>query len=566
MRHIVDAKMPLRDGVLQNFDLYKPDGEGAYPVILMRTPYTKASLTQERIYANVRRYTDHGYHVVVAECRGTGKSEGVLNANAAHEYDDGVDTVLWLAEQPWCDGNIGMFGLSYFGFTQLAAAAEAPKALKAICPFMTQAMEPFGAQMTQTFNYGHIHWIYGQLMAQPERFMPDAEERARLLPILQEHTAKLGDYELLLPAVQNPAALVAGAPLVQDYLDLIQGMEDKAFWDGLRHPTDFRRAHTAMLHCTGWFDVCLNTTIHNWNAVMAQADDYTRDAARLIIGPWSHGGEFHAAFGAYDYGMENDGAGQDINGKMLAWFDYHIKGKPNEVPDWAKVRYFVLGCNEWRNASAWPPAEVEMTPFYLHAGNLLDRNLPTQAERPDCFDYDPMNPAPAYARGIEGQNDPLPDYAPLGKRADVVTYTTLPFTEPVTIAGTVTMKLYAITTAKDTDFTCRLIDVYPDGREFLLTQGLVRAKWRKGFFQASTIEPGQPAEYMIEVGNASCCFLAGHCIKLHVSSALFPLYDRNLNTGEPSATCNHCVTAQQQLLHDNTHPSCVLLPLLPQND
>lgn len=566
MRCIENAKMPFRDGVLQNFDHYQPDGDGAYPVILMRTPYTKASLMRERIYANVNRYTDHGYHVIVAECRGTGGSDGVLNANAANEHDDGVDTVAWLAAQPWCDGNVGMFGLSYFGFTQLAVASEAPKALKAICPFMTQAMEPFGSQMTQTFNYGHIGWIYGQLLGQPESFLPDPQERERLLPILREHAAKLDNYALLLPADQNPAALVEGAPLVGDYLALIRGMEDKAFWEELRHPTDFSRAHTAMLHCTGWFDVCLNTTIHNWNAVMAQSDAYTHDAARLMIGPWAHGGEFHSSFGVYDFGIENDGAGQDINGKMLAWFDYHIKGKPSGVTDWAKVRYFVLGSNEWRNASDWPPTEAEQTPFYLHEGGLLDQNMPAENESSERFLYDPMDPAPAYASGKEGQFDPLPDYALLGKRADVITFATLPLSEPVTIAGTVTMKLYAVTTAKDTDFTCRLIDVYPDGREFLLTQGLVRAKWRKGFFNASPIEPGQPAEYVIEVGNAGCCFLRGHRIKLHVSSALFPLYDRNLNTGEPSATCDHCEIAQQTLLHDRKHPSCVFLPLMPRNE
>ena len=230
MQYTENAKMPLRDGVLQNYDRYSPDTEGAYPVILMRTPYTKASLQKESIYSNVRRYTDHGYHVVVAECRGTGGSEGVLDLNAPNEYADGVDTVEWLASQPWCDGNVGMFGLSYFGFTQLAAAADAPKALKAICPFMTQAIEPFGSQMTQTFNYGHIYWLYGQILSHPERFILDEAERARLLPILREHNAKLNDYALLLPADQNPAALVDSAPLVGDYIPLIRGMEDKAYW------------------------------------------------------------------------------------------------------------------------------------------------------------------------------------------------------------------------------------------------------------------------------------------------------------------------------------------------
>ncbi len=563
MRCIENGQMSFRDGVLQNLDHYRPDGEGAYPAILMRTPYTKASLAHERIYANVRRYTDHGYHVIVAECRGTGGSEGVLNANAASEYDDGVDTVAWLAAQPWCDGNVGMYGLSYFGFTQLAAASQAPAALKAICPFMTQAMEPFGSQMTQTFNYGHIGWIYGQLLSHPERFMPQAQERERLLPILREHAAKLDSYALLLPADRNPAALVEGAPLVGDYLALIRGMEDKAFWDGLRHPTDFSRAHTAMLHCTGWFDVCLNTTIHNWNAVMAQADAYTREAARLMIGPWAHGGEFHSAFGAYDFGMENDGAGQDINGKMLAWFDYHIRGKQNGVPDWPKVRYFVLGSNEWRSAAAWPPAEAVSAALYLRAGGSLDEDPPTTDEAPDCYRYDPMNPMPAFVTGNNAKLDPLPDYAPLGKRDDAVTFATPALQRPITVAGTVTLKLYAATSARDTDFTCRLVDVYPDGHEFLLSQGLIRAKWRKGFFQLDPVEPGQATEYTIEVGNVGNCFLPGHRVKIHVSSALFPLYDRNLNTGEPSASCDRCEVAQQMLLHDAMHASCLMLPAVP---
>ena len=251
---------------------------------------------------------------------------------------------------------------------------------------------------------------------------------------------------------------------------------------------------------------------------------------------------------------------------MLAWFDFHLKGKRNEVMHWPKVRYFVLGSNEWRTSSAWPPAEARQTAYYLHEGGRLDLDAPVCDESPDYFAYDPMEPAPAYALNKTSQANELPNYAPLGLRDDVVTFETAPMTQPVTVAGTVIMRLYAVTTAKDTDFTCRLLDVYPDGREFLLTQGLIRAKWRGGFFQHSPIVPGEPTEYTIEVGNAGCCFLPGHRIKLHVSSALFPLYDRNLNTGEPSATCNHCEIAHQTLLHDKTHPSCVMLPILPTKD
>lgn len=564
MKYSENQKMPMRDGILLNYDLYQPDIAGLYPGILMRTPYTKVSLTREGIYSNFRRFVDHGYNVIVVECRGTGESEGILNANAVSEYDDGYDTVEWIGAQAWCDGSVGMMGLSYFGFTQIAAAVTAPKALKAICPFMTMAVEPFGSQITQTYNYGHIGWIYGQLTSNMEKFVPDDVQRAKVEGILREYQTKLNAYALHLPANQNPAALVEGVPLLQDYLDLINGMENKSFWDAIRHPADFSKAHTAMLHCTGWFDVCLDTTIRNWTATLQDGDDYTKDAAKLIIGPWAHGGGFNSSFGTFDFGQENDGAGQGINGKMLAWYDYHIKGKQNSVKDWAKVRYFVLGLNKWLESSCWPPAEAEIMPYYLHDGGMLSTTVPLANEPPDTFTYDPMDPAPAYVPGKSGQFEVIPDYSVVINRADILTYETPVLDQAATVAGIVRMRLHAVTDAKDTDFACRLVDVYPDGSEFLVAQGLIRAKWRKGFFKHDPITPGEATEYLFDVGNVGCCFLKGHRIKIHVSSALSPLYDRNLNTGEPSAFCDHYEIAHQTILHDAVHPSCVLLPLLPK--
>ena len=558
MRYTENAKLPLRDGALMNYDLYLPDAPQPCPVILMRTPYTKYTLKNERIYANVRRYTDHGYAVMVSECRGTGLSEGTLCPNAVQEYDDGYDTVMWVSRQEWCDGRVGMFGLSYFGFTQLAAASLAPEPLRAICPFMTMAIEPFGAHMSRTFNYGHIGWIYGQLLSHPESMLPDPALRERLLPILRERHEHLNDYALHLPADQNPAAQVEGVPQLQDYLSLIRGVESPAFWQSLRHPTDFSRMRAPMLHCTGWFDACLSTTLRNWQAMLDQSLREVSGASCLVIGPWSHGGEFHSAFGSLDFGAENDGAGQDVNGMMLAWFDRHIKGIPNQVDTWPRVRYFVLGLNQWRSASSWPPAEAVSTPWYLRAQGRLTDAAPSAQEPPDVYLYDPMDPAPAYAAGPE----PLLDYAPLGQREDVVTYATEPFSAPLTLAGPVSMTLYASTTAVDTDFTCRLVDVFPDGRELLLAQDLVRAKWRRGGDAPALLTPGETVEYRFEVGHVACCFLPGHRIKLHLSSALFPLHDRNLNTGEPAASCGHYVTATQTLFHDAAHPSCVHLPVI----
>ena len=253
MKHLSDLQCPMSDRILLNFDLYRPDAEGAYPVILMRTPYSKSSLTNERLYACPERFTSAGYCVMVQECRGTGRSGGVLDANAFNEYQDGVDTVNWVAEQSWCDGNVGMFGLSYFGFTQLAAASCAPKALKAICPFMTQAAEPFGAQMTQTYNFFHLCWIYGQVQNNPVRFIPDEGRRESVLQTLREYAPRLAEYAMHLPANQNPAACVEGVPLLKDYLALINGIEDRDFWHRMRHPTDYTQAHCAMFHSVRYY-------------------------------------------------------------------------------------------------------------------------------------------------------------------------------------------------------------------------------------------------------------------------------------------------------------------------
>lgn len=224
MKHLTDLMCPMRDGIQLNFELNRPDNDDPCPVILMRTPYSVTSLTNERIYAQPERFVEAGYCVVVQECRGTGKSGGILCANAVNEYDDGVDTVNWIAAQPWCDGRVGMFGLSYFGFTQLAAASMAPTGLKAICPFMTQAAEPFGSQMTQTYNFFHLGWIYGQVQNDPGRFIPDAQHRDEILTQIRQNAPRLAEFAMHLPAGENPAAHVPGVPILQDYLDLVKGI------------------------------------------------------------------------------------------------------------------------------------------------------------------------------------------------------------------------------------------------------------------------------------------------------------------------------------------------------
>lgn len=503
---------------------------------------------------------------MVQECRGTGRSGGVLDANAFNEYQDGVDTVNWVAEQSWCDGNVGMFGLSYFGFTQLAAASCAPKALKAVCPFMTQAAEPFGAQMTQTYNFFHLCWIYGQVQNNPVRFIPDEGRRESILQTLREYAPRLAEYAMHLPANQNPAACVEGVPLLKDYLALINGIEDRDFWHGMRHPTDYTQAHCAMFHCTGWYDVCLDTTIHNWHTVQATADDYTRQNARLLIGPWSHGGSFHARYDDIDFGERNTGDGQDVTGQMLAWFDRYLKQISQRPAREKPVRYYIIGADEWREDTTWPPAESELTAMYLHSGGRLSEQCHNAAEMEpaDTYQYDPQNPSFSAAPPRDGEMLEIGDYAPVSQRDDVLTYETEPLTQDITVAGEMFLQLYAATDAKDTDFACRVLDIAPDGFARALNMGLLRGKWRKGFFQFEPVTPGKVECYRIEIGSAAWRIKAGHRLAVQVCSALFPLYDRNLNTDEPSCSCDHSLIANQTVYHDWAYSSCLLLPLLKE--
>ena len=249
---------------------------------------------------------------------------------------------------------------------------------------------------------------------------------------------------------------------------------------------------------------------------------------------------------------------------MIAWFDCYLKQQPQCAAEAAKVRYYIIGANEWRDDISWPPAAVKLTPFYLHTGHKLNSHAPepSEAEPEDHYQYDPQHPSPSFAPPQNGKAAEIGDYAPISQRSDVLTYTTEPLPQSMTIAGQISMELYAATDAVDTDFACRVLDVAPDGVSRALNAGLLRGKWRKGLFQYEPITPGKAELYSIEIGNAAWQIHAGHRLAIQVCSALFPLCDRNLNTGEPSSSCNHALSTNQTIFHDALHPSRLLLPLL----
>lgn len=554
---------PMRDGTALHFDLYRPDSGGACPAIVMRTPYGRDKIHKERIYQNIALLTDAGYSVVVMDLRGTGDSEGTFRVNTENEYEDGYDAVEWVAAQPWCNGKVGMFGLSYFGFTQLAAASLNPPSLKAICPFMTQALDPFGAHMnSHTINDLHLNWIYAQLMEFPEHYLPDPEFRARVMPVLRGMWENLDQIKNELPANRNRAALIEGVPMLQDYLALLNGIEDAAYWVSLRHPTDFSALHLGVFHLTGWFDVTRDTTIRNYRAILQQADDYTTRNSILLIGPWEHGGYLNHVQDGYDFGEENSGIRQRVPELMRGWFDAYLKDEPEKAERLPRVRYFVMGDNAWRTAGTWPPEDSRAVSCYLHEGGRLSLSAPEAEGGHTAYAYDPLDPTPSFFTDSRGRRM-LPDLREWAQsRADVISFSTEPLQEAMTVAGTVSALIYAATDAVDTDFVCRLVDVFPDGTEMELTSGLVRAKYRNGMWVRDFAPCGEVNAYRFEVGNTANTFLPGHRVKVYVCSALYPLYDRNLNTGAPACQGTETVVAHQRVCHSKAYPSQIILPVI----
>ncbi len=555
MRTIKDLMIPMRDGVRLATDLYLPEAEGRYPLVLMRTPYNKKGIEGDPMY-DYHRYVESGYVIAVQDVRGTLASEGTINQNGANEHKDGYDTVEYLAAQPFCDGNVGMYGLSYFGFTQMAASGQRPPHLKCATPFMCKSLSTFGTTSMQTISTFHLGWAYGQLLEHPEEYMPDPELRARALPILRENRAKLGEFGLHLPMNENPAALIDGVPMLHDYIDLCEGVESKEFWESTMSPIDHDQIHTALLYGTGWMDGALNDTIDCYMASRRSADTLTRENARLLIGPWTHGGDLPWNIDGKDFGEENSGKAQDVIGMLIRFFDRYLKGEETDCFE-GRVRYFMQNTNDWHTASDWPPPEAEMTRYYLSEG-ALGTELPEEGTLD--MTYDPSDPAPS-AFADSNRHFLTADWSEM-QHKDVLRMSTEPLDRETRIAGLVKVTLFADTDVPDTDFAARLTDIAPDGYERLITQGLVRARHRNGLFTCDFLNPGEVTKFEFPIGNAGYALAPGHRLGLHIAGSMFPAYNRNLNTTEAPSLGKDFAVAHDHIHVGGVNASYVEVPLI----
>lgn len=558
MRIVKDFMCMMRDGIRLATDLYLPEEEGRYPLVLMRTPYDKNGILGDPLYGDLARFTDAGFVVAIQDCRGTCGSEGVLDQNGGNETKDGSDAVEYLAAQPFCNGNVGMFGLSYFGFTQLAAANGAPPHLKAICPFMCCSLASFGTSTMQVVKTGHLAWAYGQVLEHAETYIPDPELRERLLPVLKDYAGRLGELGKTLPMDANPAAQIREVPMLGDYLKLVKGVESKEFWDSIDSPVDHDRLHTAIFYATGWMDGACQSTLDNYMASRSSSDTWTREHARLLVGPWTHGGDLPYLIEGVDYGADNSGKAQDVTGEILRFLSYYLKeadapakgtgpepdGNGKTAPlEGPRVRYFVMGSNEWKTSPDWPPVGSKRRLYLSGNGRLEDK-----APEADSISmtYDPADPAPSHFKDSKGRFL-MPDWSEISGRKDILEFLSEPLQESVTVAGIITCHLKAAADVPDTDFACRLTDTAPDGSMRQIGAGLVRARHRNGLFTCDFLTPGEPVPFRIQVGHAAWQMEKGHRFGVQLMGSLYPDNNRNLNTKEAPSLGSTFVTAHDTI-------------------
>ena len=567
MTFVVDTNVPTpaRDGTILRCDVYRPDDRERHPVLLCRTPYGKESvaLAAGMMIAPILTWAERGYAVVLQDVRGTGRSDGDFRFYV-DDAADGVDVIAWCAAQPWSSGNVGMFGASYMSATQFVAAFERPPALKVLSP-----------SVSPSFYYGDLAYRGGAFN------LACGLEWSRDRVTSQQ--ARAG--ATAMPAVDLPpaAAMMERMPLIdapelsgsagEHYHQWLEHPDLDTYWDQFSYAGRYDSIALPALHVAGWYDVFLGGTIANYlNLRTNAATQDARDRQRLVIGPWTHlnqSGRFDGrSFGpaaAAPAGLYE----QQVDNFSQALTDT----EPRQSPPGAPVRIFVMGVDEWRSESEWPLARTRFQALYLHSspGGAPVGDLtfdPPGAEEVDSYVYDPADPVPTRGGqtliGYELNEGPV-DQRPNDSRTDVLTYQTAPLVNRLEVTGPVTLVAHVSASTLDTDLTGSLIDVHPDGRAELLTDGILRLRYRNSFREPEMLEPGAVYEVRVDLWATSNVFLPGHRLRLDVSSSNFPRYNRNTNTGGMIAheRADVAIPTTVQLHHDAAHPTHLLLPVIP---
>jgi len=569
----VEARM--RDGVILRADVYRPDSKGPVPVILMRTQYGKeAAQVQPARFQTPDWYASHCYIVVVQDIRGQGASDGLFY-EYAHDRDDGYDSVEWAARLPGSNGRVGMYGSSYVGATQWLAATAAPPSLKAIAPSNTGSDYYDGWTYEDgAFRLAFIEpWMTGTIATTAAINRKDNASLAALKSAAKETAVWLR----FTPYAQLPF-LEPGSRIVAPYFfDALGHPKDDAYWKAFSIEAHYDRVRVPALAFDGWYDAFVNGALRNFNGVRARgATEAARNDQRIIIGPWEHLG-----WGRPESPVSprlkaiGPAADSSVNELTIAWFDHFLKGEDNGVATGPQIDYFVMGEDRWHVANAWPLPSTDYQAWRLasggHANSVMGDGAlslaPAAGAPSDRFTYDPSDPVPsvgghsccAWTSGPQGQFD----QSAIEQRPDILVFSSAPLVRPLEITGPITVILFARSTARDTDFTAKLVDVFPDGTAVNLSNGIQRASFRESLADPTPIRPGEIYRYRINVWPTSNRFAEGHRIRLEISSSDYPQFAPNPNTGGSFATSSASKPAVQTILHDAAHPSQVILPVIP---
>jgi uncharacterized protein len=586
----VDSNLmiPVRDGIRLSTELFRPARNGVavderFPVLLQRTPYELAPSEKQAEY-----FARHGYVVALQNIRGRYKSEGKFLKVQPADASDGYDVIEWLAKQPYSNGIVGMWGTSFAAHMQAGAAQLHPPALRTLVINMGGMSNAWdhGVRFRGTYEMGRqLTWAWEQLAA-------DAPNPA-VKKLLQDE--KVEDWYAAQPMRRglNPLSV---DPLYESwYMDFFEHADYDAFWKDPMVNWSEHYAETSdipMIQIGGWYDIFLAGTFNNF----VELSKLEKSPQRILVGPWTHHGNTRPYAGDVSFGA--DAAINDFDTSFhLRWFDHFLKGTPNGVERDAPIRLFIMGTGDghkdsdgrlfhggyWRDEATWPIAGTRFVSYYFHGDGSLSPAKPSEQVSSTTYTFDPAHPVPTIGGGSSARlkdgaynqrEDPRfppsqPPYLPLRARRDVVVFQTEPLTEDVEITGPINVVVYASSNRTDTDFTAKLVDVYPPsdawpgGFDLNITDAIVRGRYRATRDHAVMLTPGAVYPFTIEPFPTANVFKKGHRIRVDISSSNFPRFDANPNTGEPLGKNRRMVTADNTIYHSARYPSHIVLPIAP---
>jgi uncharacterized protein len=535
--------MTTSDGVTLAADIHRPRTTGPAPTILVRIPFTRTFRNTLGADTIARFWASRGYNVVVQGTRGRYASGGSFYP-LRHERQDGIETLQWLARQPWFDGRLGMWGGSVFGHTQWAVADQSAPGPSALLIHIAST------SFREMFHAGGAFGLESALYW--------AARSGGSVDVDPSYADLQRGFDGF-PLIEADDRAVGNVPFFDDWL--LHPQPD-AYWAAIDGERRARTLAAPVLLMAGWYDPFLPTQLRDFNIVRREAAAHVAERSRLIVGPW-----VHADTVGFPDGSTTDPYRRASIAPSLPWFDHHLMGGPPDPSLIAPVRIFVMGENVWRSEQEWPPARAQATPFYLRSSGRansaagdgrLTRDEPHAPEPDDSFVYDPRDPVPTRGGAMLGTRAGIAAQNDVESRRDVLVYTGEPLANDMEVTGPISAVLFVSTDAPSTDFTVKLADVHPDGKAYNVSDGILRRSY------AQPAAFGAPTEIAVELWPTSMLFRRGHRLRVEVSSSNYPRFDRNPNTGRDIATERAPVAARQSLVHGPAAPSRIILPVIPR--